>query len=68
MEQELCMTRIYWVEDSTQSVWNVCIKFDTRKEHWKLSVIEGKQCCSKWETVFRENHVKIETNSLELTI
>ena len=24
MEKELCMTRLYWVEDSTQSVWNVC--------------------------------------------
>ena len=31
MEQELCMTRLYWVEESTQSVWNMCIKFDTWK-------------------------------------
>ena len=40
MEPELCMTRLDWVEESTQSVWNVCIKFDTLKEHLKLSVIE----------------------------
>ena len=33
MEQEFYMTRPYWVEESTQSVWNVCIKFDTWKEH-----------------------------------
>ena len=28
-EQELCMTRQDWVEDSTQSVWNVCRTFKT---------------------------------------
>ena len=49
------MTRLYWVKYSTQSVLNVCIKFDTW-EHLKLSVLEGKQCCSEWETVLRENH------------
>ena len=43
-EQELCMTRLDWVEYLTQSVWNVCIKFDTREEHWKLSVLEGFFC------------------------
>ena len=37
-----CMTRLDWVEYSTQSVWNVWIKFYTWKEHLKLSVIEGK--------------------------
>ena len=42
--KESYITRIDWFEDSTQSVWNVCIKFDTWKEHWKLYVIEGKQC------------------------
>ena len=31
MEQEFYMARLYWVEVSTQSVWNVCIKFDTQK-------------------------------------
>ena len=53
MEQEFCMTSLDWVEDSTQSVWNVCTKFDTWKVHWKLSVIEknnvvinGKKCWS----------------------
>ena len=42
MEQELCINRLDWVEYSTQSVWNVFIKFDTWKEHWKLSVLERK--------------------------
>ena len=55
MEQALFMTRLDLVEDSTQLVWNVRIKFDTRKEHWKLSVIEAEQCCSEWNTVLREN-------------
>ena len=31
MEQELCMTRLYWVEYLTQSVFKFCIKFDTWK-------------------------------------
>ena len=30
------MTRLGWVEDLTQSVWNVCIKFYTLTEHWKI--------------------------------
>ena len=34
------MTRLDWVEDLTKSVWNVCIKFNTLKEYWKLSVLE----------------------------
>ena len=33
MEQEFYMTRLDWVEDSTQSVLNVCINFITRKEY-----------------------------------
>ena len=68
MEQEFYMTRIDWVDDLTQSVWNVCIKFDTWKEHWKLSVIERKRCCSEWKTELRENHVNGESNSLDITI
>ena len=63
MEQEFCMTRLDWVDDSTKSVWNVCIKFDTWKKHWKLSVLEVKQCCSKWETLLRENHVNRQIKS-----
>ena len=51
------MTRLDLVEDSTQSVWNDCIKFDTWKEHWKMSVLEGKQFCSECKTVLIENHV-----------
>ena len=42
MEQEFCMTRIDWVEELNQSVWNVW-------KHWKLSVLELKQCCSDTE-------------------
>ena len=33
MEQDFCMTRLDRVEDSNQSFWNVCIKFDTWKKH-----------------------------------
>ena len=40
MEQELCMTILYWVEELYQSVWNVCIKFDIPKEHLKMFVLE----------------------------
>ena len=68
VEQEFCMTILCWVEDSTQSVWNVCIKFDTWKEHWKMSVLEEKQCCSEWKTVLIENNVNRESKSIELTI
>ena len=68
MEYEFCKTWLDWVEDSIQSVWNVFIKFDTRKEHWKLSVLEGKQCCSEWKRVLREHHVYREIKSLELTV
>ena len=68
MEQELCMTRLDWVEESNQSVWNVSIKFDTRKEQQKLSVLEGKQCQYDCKTVPRENHVNRENNSLEFKI
>ena len=38
------MIRLDLFEDSTQPVLNVCIKFDTCKEHWKLSVLEVKKC------------------------
>ena len=68
MEHEFCMTILDWVEDLTQSVWIFCIKFDTWKEHWRLSVLEGKQFCSECKTVLRENHVNRESNILELTI
>ena len=31
IKQEFYMTRLYWVKESTQLVWNICIKFDTLK-------------------------------------
>ena len=62
------MTRLDWVEELTQSVWNVCIKFHTWKEHWKMSVLKGKKYCSEWKTVLRENYVNRESKSLELKI
>ena len=37
-------------------------------EHWKLSVIKGKQWCYECKTVVRENHVNRENNSLYFTI
>ena len=54
------MTRLDWVEDSTQSVWNVFIKFDTWKNIENCNVLE--------ETVLRENYVNRESKILELTI
>ena len=62
------MTRLDWVKDSTQSAWNVCIKFDARKEDWKLSVLEGKQYCSKYKTLLILKHVNRESKILELNI
>ena len=40
MEQEFYMTIIDLVEDSTQSVWNFWIKFDTWKNIGKFTVLE----------------------------
>ena len=68
MKQGFFMTRLYWVEDLTQPVLNVCIKLNTGKEHWKMSVLEGKKCCSKRKKVLIENNVNIESNILDLTI
>ena len=34
------MTRLDWVEDSTQSVWNISIKLDTLKNIENCTVIE----------------------------
>ena len=31
IEQDFCMTGLDWFEESTQSVWNICIKFYTWK-------------------------------------
>ena len=41
MEQELCINRLYWVEDYTQSVWNDCIRFDT----WSENTLEDFARC-----------------------
>ena len=48
MEKELCMTRIDWVEESTQSVWNfwgalktVCYRMKTMLL-WMENNVEGK--------------------------
>ena len=47
MEQELYMTVLDWVGDSTQSVWNFCIEFDTWKNIEKITVLE-------WNSVNRK--------------
>ena len=60
------MTRLYWAEDSTKLVWNICINFDTRKDHLKLYVIEEKNVVLM-EKVLRKNHVNRENKSLEPT-
>ena len=38
----LYTTQIYWVEESTQSVWNVGIKFDTWEKIESCTVIKEK--------------------------
>ena len=40
------MNQLDWVEESTQSVWNVCIKFDTWNNIENFTVLE--------ETVLRK--------------
>ena len=50
MEQELCMTRLDWVEDSTQSVWNVCRILKTIFSRMKKMLFWRK-------TALKENHV-----------
>ena len=59
MEQEFCMTRLDWVEDLTQSVWNVCRTL--------------KNVCSRIKQIFlNENSVELkicinrECKSIEL--
>ena len=42
MEKYLYMNRLDWVVDSTQSVWNVCIKFDKWKNIENCTVLEQK--------------------------
>ena len=49
MEQEFYMTRLYWDEEWTQSVWNVCINFDTWNNSESCNVLE--------ETLLRYNSV-----------
>ena len=54
IKQGFFMTRLYWVEDLTQPVLNVCIKLNTGKEHWKIYILgknnvilNGKKCWDK---------------------
>ena len=49
------MTQLDWVEESTQSVWNVSIKFDTWKNIENFTVLKKK--------ALRENHRKRESKS-----
>ena len=55
MEQEFCMTRVDWVEYSTQSVRNVCIKV------WYMKgTLET--VCSIQTVLFRmENSVEVKS-------
>ena len=46
------MTILDWVEESTQSVWNICIKFDTWNNIENCTVIE--------ENSLRQYHVNRE--------
>ena len=52
IEQEFFMTRLYWVEDSTKSVWNVCRKLKTvcsrRKQYFlNENSVEWKPCINR---------------------
>ena len=52
MEQEFCMTGLDWVEDSTQSVRNVCRTFKTVCSRRKNNVlnensVEVKPCINR---------------------
>ena len=50
MDQKFCMTRLDWVDDSTQSVWNICRTLKTVCSRRKTMVF--------WmETMLKENHV-----------
>ena len=61
MEQELFMTRLYLVDDLTQSVWNVCGTL-------KTICSRKQQFYSKCKTVLREKHVNRESNCSEITV
>ena len=53
MEQEFCMTRLDWVKESAQTVWNVYITLKTICSRRKKMLF--------WmETALKENHVQIE--------
>ena len=54
------MTRLDLAENLNQSVWNICVKFDTLNNIENYSVLE--------KTVLRENHVNEESKNLDLTI
>ena len=43
MKQELYMTRLYWVEESTQLVWNVCKNIE-RCTALERKIVNRKPC------------------------
>ena len=67
VEQEFCISRLYWVEDSNQSVLNVCINVwyvnrtlktvcsKKKMLFWMEYIVEGKPCINR------------ESNALEPT-
>ena len=66
--QEVYMTRLDWVEDLTQSVWNFCIKVWYMKRRFKTI------CSRKTMLFWMENSVEgkpciyIKSESLDITI
>ena len=68
MEQWFFKTIIDWVEDSNQSVWNVCIKFDTWIQHWKMYVLLNDHVVINEKSVERKPFINRESKKLELTI
>ena len=52
MEQEFCMTRLDWVEESTKSVWNIfrTLKISVLEENnvvMNENSVEGKPCINR---------------------
>ena len=55
------MTRLYWVDEWTQSVWNVC-------RTMKISVLEENNVVLNENSVERKPCINRESKSLELKI
>ena len=67
MEKKFFMNRLDWVEKSTQSVWN-SVSILMHEKNIETVYSRKEQCCSTWKTVLIENHVNIESKSLDIKV